>query len=312
MSKVIVVVGSLNMDFVVQVEKLPGRGETIRGEGFQMLPGGKGANQACAVARLGGRCKMIGRVGNDIFGEQLRSNLELAGVDTSSVWRTVGEPTGVALISVETGGQNQIVVAPGANGSLRPGDVEAAADVFRGGYLLLQLESPVETIKAAAALGRARGMMTILDPAPAQPLSLPLLDDIDLLTPNESEARILLDQQTTSVSLQEASEIAQRLLGLGPKCVILKLGEKGVWLADDSRSLHFPARRVEAVDATAAGDTFNGALAVALAENHPLELAIPFANYAAALSVTRLGAQASIPTRAEVEALFERRCPQGG
>jgi ribokinase len=307
MSKAIVVVGSLNMDFVVQVEKLPARGETIRGEGFQMLPGGKGANQACAVARLGGCCKMIGRVGDDIFGEQLRSNLEIAGVDTSSVWRTVGEPTGVALISVETGGQNQIVVAPGANASLRPRDVEAAAEVFRGGYLLLQLESPVETIKAAAALGRARGMVTVLDPAPARPLSPPLLNDIDLLTPNESEARFLLGQQTSSVSLQEASEIAQRLLGLGPKCVILKLGEKGAWLADGSRSLHFPARRVEAVDATAAGDTFNGALAVALAEGNPLELAIPFANCAAALSVTRLGAQASIPSRAEVEALFATR-----
>jgi ribokinase len=311
MSKAIVVVGSLNMDFVVQVEKLPGRGETMRGEGFQMLPGGKGANQACAVARLGGRCKMIGRVGNDIFGEQLRSNLELAGVDTNSVWRTVGEATGVALISVETGGQNQIVVAPGANGSLRPRDVEAAADVFRGGYLLLQLESPVETIKEAVALGRARGMLTILDPAPAQPLPPTLLDGVGLLTPNESEARLLLGQQTSSVSLEEASEVAQRLLGLGPKCVVLKLGEKGAWLADGSRSLHFPAWPVEAVDATAAGDTFNGALAVALAEGNPLELAIPFANCAAALSVTRLGAQASIPSRAEVEALFATRPTPG-
>jgi ribokinase len=305
MSKPIVVLGSLNMDFVVQMDKLPLPGQTISGRGFQMLPGGKGANQAYAVGRLGGRGKMIGRVGKDVFGEQLKSNLESAGVDTQGVQVTDGESTGVALILVEAGGQNQIVVVPGANGTLRPHDVQANWEVFNDGYLLMQLESPLETVEAAAALGRERGMMTILDPAPACSLSPRLLRHIDLITPNESEALVILGFGGSTISLQEAPEIAKRLLSLGPKHVLLKLGEKGVWLADGRRSLHFPSKKVEAIDTTAAGDTFNGALAVALAEGKTLEEAATFANCAATLSVTRLGAQASIPSRLEVDASLQ-------
>jgi ribokinase len=304
MSKTIVVVGSLNMDFVVQMDRLPVRGETIRGRGFQMLPGGKGANQAYAVGKLGGRGRMVGRVGGDIFGEQLKLSLESAGVDTSGVVLTSGESTGVALIFVEAGGQNQIVVVAGANGVLRPEDIQGALQPSQGGYLLLQLESPIETVAAAASQARASHMVIILDPAPARPLSSSLISNIDILTPNESEALMLLGCRASSVSLEEAGEICQRLLELGPKNVILKMGDKGAWLADGRQSRHFPAPKVKAIDATAAGDTFNGALAVTLAEGKSPEEAISFANCAAAISVTRLGAQASIPARAEAETLL--------
>jgi ribokinase len=304
MKKPIVVVGSLNMDFVVQMDKLPLRGETVSGWGFQMLPGGKGANQAYAVGRLGGHGQMVGCVGDDVFGERLKSSLQSAGVDTSCVFSIAGESTGVALIHVERGGQNQIVVAAGANAKLSPRNVEAALAGIRDGFVLMQLESPMETVEAAACFGRAQNMITILDPAPAKPLNASLLQEVDLLTPNETEALLLLGRHASSVGLHDAPEIACQLLQLGPKWVILKLGEKGAWLADKRQGRHFPSHKVLSVDATAAGDTFNGALAVALAEGKALEEAIPFANGAAAISVTRLGAQASIPSRQEVEAIL--------
>ena len=305
MSKPIIVAGSLNMDFVVQMTKLPHPGETVRGWGFQMLPGGKGANQACAVGRLGGLGKMVGRVGEDVFGERLKASLESAGVDTGCVLKTPGESTGVALIFVQEGGQNMIVIASGSNGLFKPKDLDAAAKSFQaGGFLLLQLESPMETVETAAALGRSHGMSTILDPAPARPLGPALLANVDILTPNESEALILLGGHASTVTLEEAPRIAVELRKLGPRCVILKMGDKGAWLSDASADKHFPARKVDAVDATAAGDTFNGALAVALAEGRSMEDAIRFANCAAAISVTRLGAQASIPARSEVDSLL--------
>jgi ribokinase len=304
MTKPIVIVGSLNMDFVAQIEKLPMPGETVSGSAFQMLPGGKGANQAYAVGRLGGRGKMLGRVGEDVFGERLKASLESVGIDVSGVLTSPGEATGVALILVAAGGQNQIVVIPGANGTFSPRDLESCSEAIREGYLLMQLESPKETVELAAVIGIARNMVTILDPAPVRQLSPLLLKNVDVLTPNESEALVILGHPGSTISLAEAPQVAQTLLKLGPKRVILKLGEKGVWLADDRRSRHFPSRKVEPIDVTAAGDTFNGALAVALAEGKPLEEAISFANCAAAISVTRLGAQTSIPTRSEVEVLL--------
>ena len=275
------------MDFVVQMDHLPLGGETVSGWGFQMLPGGKGANQAYAVGRLGGNGRMVGCVGDDVFGERLKFSLKSAGVDTTSVFSNPGEPTGVALIHVEAGGQNQIVVAAGANAKLSPRDVEAALGGIRSGFVLMQLESPMETVEAAACLGRAQNMITILDPAPAKPLNASLLQQVDLLTPNESEALLLLGRHASTVGLEDAPEIASRLLQLGPKQVILKLGEKGAWLADRHEGRHFPSHKVVPVDATAAGDTFNGALAVALAEGKSLHEAIPFANGAAAISVPR-------------------------
>lgn len=307
MGGAITVVGSLNMDFVVQVEALPRPGETVRGEGFVTIPGGKGANQATAAGRLGGRVRMVGRVGDDVFGRQLRDSLAEAGVDTSAVTATPATPSGVALIFVEAGGQNEIVVAGGANGRLSPADVEEALRAASGGFLLLQLESPMQTVERAAALGRERGMTVILDPAPARSLSDGLLRTVDVLTPNESEAMTLLGRGQGTVSLAEAPEIARALRERGPRAVVLKMGEKGAFVDDGSGGRHVPGLTVEAVDATAAGDTFNGAFAVALAEGRGLGEALVFANAAAAISVTRLGAQASIPGRAEVDAVLARR-----
>jgi ribokinase len=303
----ITVVGSLNMDFVVQVAVLPRPGETVRGEGFATIPGGKGANQATAAGKLGGRVRMVGRVGDDVFGRQLRDSLAAAGVDTTAVGATPATPSGVALIFVEAGGQNEIVVAAGANGRLAPADVDGALRGAAGGFLLLQLESPMETVERAAALGRQHGMTVILDPAPAGPLAEALLGCVDVLTPNESEAMALLGRGEGTVSLDDAPEVARALRERGPRAVVLKMGEKGAFVDDGTEGRHVPGLEVEAVDATAAGDTFNGALAVALAEGRGMAGALAFANAAAAISVTRLGAQASIPGRAEVDAVLARR-----
>jgi ribokinase len=302
MGAAITVVGSLNMDFVVQVQALPRPGETVSGTGFATIPGGKGANQACAAGRLGGRARMVGRVGDDVFGGQLVESLAGAGVDASAVEVTPGTPTGVALIPVESGGQNLIVVAPGANGRLTPDDVARGLRGLAGGLLLLQLESPLEAVERAAHIGRERGASVVLDPAPARELPDGLLSNVSYLTPNESEAAALLGRRQDALSLADAPEAARALRARGPRTVILKLGAQGAYVDDGSGGRHFPAPRVDAVDATAAGDTFNGALAVALAEGRPLPDAVAFANAAAALSVTREGAQASIPTRAEVDA----------
>ena len=307
MSLPIIVVGSLNMDFVVQVERLPRPGETVLGGEFATVPGGKGANQACAASKLGGKVRIVGRVGDDALGRELREGLAAVGVDTTAVLATEGTPSGVALIAVEAGGQNQIVVASGANGLLTPADVAHALGGATGGLLLLQLESPPETIESAVALGKERGMTVLLDPAPARQLPLALLSGVSCLTPNESEAMTLLERPGEAIALAQAPEVARALLARGPRAVILKLGEHGAFLDDGTGAArHFPAPKVDAVDTTAAGDTFNGALAVALAEGRSLPDAIPFANAAGALSVTRRGAQSSIPTRSELNALVAR------
>jgi ribokinase len=307
----ITVVGSLNMDFVVRVAALPRPGETVAGHGFATIPGGKGANQACAAGKLGGRARMVGRVGEDVFGAQLLESLRAAGVDTAGVRVTEATPTGVALIFVEEGGRNEIVVASGANACLTPEDVKREIRGSAGDLLLLQLESPLETVEAAAALGAARGMKVVLDPAPARILPDALLGHVDCLTPNESEALLLLGRAAGEVTLAEAPQVAAALRRRGVRSVILKLADKGAFFDDGKDARHFPAPKVEAIDSTAAGDTFNGALAVALAEHRDVADAIAFANAAAALSVTRLGAQASIPTRAEVAAAPARPPGEG-
>ncbi len=311
MTKVVAVVGSLNMDFVVTVPRLPAPGETVLGRDFQMIPGGKGANQACAAGKLGAGSvltRMAGRVGYDLFADHLKASLAAAGVDVSAVHATKSQPTGVALIWVEESGQNAIVVASGANHAFHASEVEALRPVFRGAALaLFQLETPLKTVEAALAVAREEGARTMLDPAPARPLPRELLERVDLLTPNESEACLLLGRAAGRLTSEEAPEVAAALLAMGPGAVILKLGELGCYFADAERSLASPGFAVEARDTTAAGDTFNGALAVALAEGMALERALEFANAAAALSVTRLGAQASIPTRAEVNAFLAAR-----
>ena len=289
----VVVVGSLNMDFVVRANHLPAPGETVLGQGFQMIPGGKGANQAVAAGKLGinsVNVKMIGRVGVDLFADHLKASLSSAGVDVSAVHASKANPTGVALIAVDASGQNQIVVASGANGDLAPSDVEAMRRVMRGASVaLFQLENPLPTVAAALRLAREEGVRTILDPAPAQPLSDGLLSFVDILTPNETEAKILGKTKA--------------------HMLVLKLGEQGCEFQGAGETYRVPAFRVEAVDTTAAGDTFNAALAIALAEGSSMPHALRFANAAAAISVTRLGAQASAPTRSEVDDFLSRNNP---
>lgn len=305
MRPAIVVLGSLNMDFVVRVQHLPAAGETVLGHNFQTLPGGKGANQACAAGRAGSTnvtVKMIGRVGFDVFGDQLKASLTTAGVDVSSVQPTQQQPTGVALIWVDAQGQNSIIVASGANHTLIPADVPAMRSTFQNAkYALFQLETPLDVVEGALRLAHDEGVKTILDPAPAQPLSPALLKQVDILTPNESEALTLLGRPPARVGLNEAPALARALLTTGPKAVILKLGDKGCFYWDGVRAIHQEAYPVVAVDSTAAGDTFNGALAVALAQSTEIVPALRFANGAAALSVTRLGAQSSIPDLSEIE-----------
>ncbi len=305
----IVVVGSLNMDFVVTVNSLPAPGETVLGRDFQMIPGGKGANQACAAAKLGASAvtvRMVGRVGYDVFADHLKASLSAAGVDVSAVHATRAQATGVALISVDCSGQNSIVVASGANHALAAAETEAMRPVFRGaGFVLFQLESPLDTVAAALKLARAEGARTILDPAPARPLPTDVLANVDILTPNETEASILLGLPPARVSASDAAPLARSLRECGPKAVLLKLGDQGCFYSDGETELFSAAFPVSARDTTAAGDTFNAALAVTLAEGCGIADALRFANAAAAISVTRMGAQASVPARGEVDALLQ-------
>jgi ribokinase len=304
----LVVVGSLNMDFVVRVEHLPAPGETVLGGKFQMIPGGKGANQACAAGKLAGShatVRMAGRVGYDLFADHLKASLAAAGVDVAAVNATKAQPTGVALIWVDAAGQNSIVVASGANLEFAAADVESLRPCFeKARVALFQLETPLEAVRAALALARAENARTILDPAPAQPLSRELLSLVDVLTPNESEALILLGRPAARVAVSDAPALATALRELGAGTVILKLGDRGCYYDDGGARLHAPTFPVEVKDSTAAGDTFNAAFAVALTEERPVAEALRFANAAAAISVTRMGAQASIPSRDEVDAFL--------
>ena len=307
----IVVVGSLNMDFVVSVRRLPAPGETVLGSNFTMVPGGKGANQACAAGKLAAgsaAVRMIGRVGKDLFADHLKASLAAAGVDVSAVHAAKAQPTGCALISVDESGQNSIVVASGANFELAASDVEAMRKWFHGAVVaLFQLENPLSTIAAALRLAREEGVLTILDPAPAQNLPGELLANVDILTPNENEALKLLGRAGDGILPEEASVIAGELLARGPRSVVLKLGRQGCFIKHPDYCELVSGFAVNAVDTTAAGDTFNAALGVALAEGQNLAKAAVFANAAAAISVTRLGAQSSAPTRKEVDEFLAAR-----
>jgi ribokinase len=247
---------------------------------------------------------MVGRVGYDIFADQLKASLAAAGVDVTAVAGTRSAPSGVALIWVDDAGQNSIVVAAGANHAFRAADIEGCRAAYRNAlFALFQLETPLDAVAAALQIARSEGARTILDPAPAQPLARELLSQVDILTPNESEALMLLGRPPGRVSERDAPQLARALLDLGARAVILKLGDAGCVYADARRELVSPAFRVQAVDTTAAGDIFNGGLAVGLAEGRDLESALCFANAAAAISVTRPGAQSSIPSRREVDDL---------
>ncbi len=305
----IVVVGSSNMDLVVKSPRIPVVGETILGEDFLMIPGGKGANQAVAAAKLGADVCFVARLGNDLFGGQSLRNFVQEGVDTRYVLSTSDVPSGVALITVDRAGNNVIVVAPGANQRLSPDDVrKAQPSIASSGALVAQLEVPLETVEFAGRLANDSGISFILDPAPAQKLSAEFLRTVDVLTPNETEARILTGVEVTDEVSARAA--AGSLLESGVKAVILTMGAKGFLLANGDGMEFIHSVKVEAVDATAAGDAFTGSLAVKLAEGGTLHDAAVFANYVAALSVTRMGAQSSMPTAAEVESFIREKDAQ--
>jgi ribokinase len=301
----LLVVGSANMDLVVRCERFPHPGETIFGSAFAMFPGGKGANQAVCCAKLGGDVSFLGRMGNDLFCERLSANMKRDGVCLDHLLIDQSEPTGTALITVDSSGQNEIIVASGSNMKLCPGDVLEHRTAFAGAAIvLLQLEIPMETVMQAAVLAKENSAMVVLNPAPACSLPDQLFRSIDIITPNETEAGLL-----TGVAVNDAetaAEAAEVLLKRGVRSVIVTLGSSGCLLVTRERKKLFPARRVQPVDTTAAGDAFNGALAYALAEGTSLEDAIPFANSVAAYSVTKFGAQSSMPTKKELEA-FARK-----
>ena len=303
----IVVIGSLNMDVVAIAPRIPVEGETIIGNKYFTEPGGKGANQAYAAAKLGGKTAMLGRIGDDDFGRRMRDNVASVGCDVSGL-KSVPGASGVALIFVSETGQNSIIVVPGANDQLTAADVDAEAAALDGaGIVLLQLENPVAAVAAAARLGKQKGARVILDPAPAPAVPLPpdLLRIVDIVTPNETEAAILAGLPPGRLNPEQAEALAKQLQGMGAHTVIMKLGDQGCLLVEPTGVTYIPAPKVTAVDTTAAGDTYNAALAVSLSEGLPLKDACRFAVYASALSVTRLGTQLAVPSRAEVDA-FQR------
>ena len=296
----ILVVGSSNTDMVIKAAHMPRPGETILGGTFFMNPGGKGANQAVAIARLGGPVTFICKTGSDIFGHQSQQLFEEEGINTSYVFSDSGNPSGVALITVDEKAENCIVVASGANANLLPSDLEKAEEAIeRADLVLMQLEVPMETVCFVADIAWQKGKKVILNPAPAHPLPADLLRHLYLITPNETEAEMITGVKITDES--SAGEAARALSGMGVQHVIITLGSKGALIYSNGKAEMVPALKVEAVDTTAAGDVFNGALTVALSEGRSLKEAARFACKASAISVTRVGAQSSAPYRNEVD-----------
>ncbi len=301
--KNIIVVGSLNADLVQPLPRLPRPGETILAGDLLLVPGGKGANQAVAAGRLGGRARMIGELGEDSFADVLIESLQASGVDHTGIGRSPGS-TGTACIMVLPSGENLIVVSPAANARLTVEKLQNRwTAVDDDSILLCQLEVPMETTTWALGTAHASGAVTILDPAPAQALGRDILSTVTYLTPNQTEAALLLGGGDIE-SISDATDAARKLLEFGPSNVIVKLGALGCVIANHSGCVHIEGFSVTSVDTTAAGDTFNAAFAVALAEGAPVHTAARFAHAAAAISVTRFGAQSSIPTRAEVDSFL--------
>jgi len=301
----IAVIGSLNMDLVVRAPRIPKPGETIIGtHDLQMIPGGKGANQAYCSAKLGAEVAMIGRVGDDIFGEQLVNNLNKAGVNTHYIIQDIEASTGIAMIVVDESGQNSIVVSPGANGRVAPSDISHAEAVFLSANLiLLQLEIPLPTVIEAAQLAKKHGVKVLLNPAPAQKLPNELLSLIDIMIPNETEAAILseYDVSTDNGIKQAAAKLHQS----GIKTIIMTRGSQGASLITENKITHFPAFPIKAVDTTGAGDAFVGSFAVAFAEGKSITSAIMFGNAAGALATIKPGAQPSMPSRDDLDKLLQ-------
>jgi ribokinase len=302
----IVVVGSTNTDMIIRTPRIPRPGETILGGDFFVAAGGKGANQAVAAARAGGQVTFVARVGRDVFGRQAIEGFRQDGINVEHITCDPEKPSGVALIFVSEGGANSIAVASGANSRLSPQDVERADHAIGAAKILVtQLEIPLETVESAVRLAGRHGVPVVLNPAPARPLSDALLRHVAVITPNETEA-----ERLTGIPLENddaIEEAADVLLGRGVQAVVITLGALGAFLATGRKRCRLSAFPVTAVDTTAAGDVFNGALAVALAEAPDLERAVRFATAAAAISVTRLGAQPSAPAREDILRLLTSR-----
>lgn len=303
--KRILVLGSLNIDLVQRVPRLPVRGETLKGEDLQIFVGGKGANQACAASLSGGTVQMAGQVGDDVFASRLLSELQNAGVDTSLV-RTASGASGSAVILVLPNGDNSIVISPAANGNVTTDfALNAINGLNSGDFLLCQLEVPLDAVCACLKAAHARQITTVLDPAPGCVLPEDIFPAVSILTPNQTEAAILMGEEQAPATLKQAERAARTLQSRGAKTVIVKLGEQGCLIVDKEGVQAIPAFQVEAVDTTAAGDCFNGALAAALAAGDPLSDAARFASAAAALSVKKQGAISSIPRREDVESFLQ-------
>lgn len=305
----IVVLGSLNVDLVVSAKRAPEGGETVPGDGFSVFNGGKGANQAFAAAKLGGDVAMLGRVGDDEYGRTLVEGLAGSGVNTESVRAIDGVTTGVAVITVESSGENRIVVVPGANGAYLAEELDRDSAFFAGAkFALFQLETPMQTVVSGLGIAREQGCITILDPAPAKELSEEMLQLVDFLTPNLSELSVLsgceLGEESSDLEIVSA---IQTLLEFGVGSVVAKLGSRGALLVNRSGSHRISAAKVAAVDSTGAGDCFNGAFVAALSRGEDEVEAARFACLAASVSVTRQGAQSSFPSLEEVGCLVENR-----
>ncbi len=302
----LLVIGSANMDLVVTAERVPRRGETLSGGEFKMVPGGKGANQAVACARLGAETHFVGRIGADAFGETLRQGYEREGLRIEHLVTDPDAPTGIAMIIVDADGDNSIVVAPGANKRCLPADLEPLEAVLDEVHcLVLQLEIPLDTVRAALRMGRERGVTTILDAGPPRALPPEVVALVDVISPNETEAEALLGRSIADVASAEAG--ARRLLQMGAAAAVMKLGAWGAVVATPDEVSHIRAQRVEAVDTTAAGDAFTAAMAVALAEGQSLREAVEIAVCAGALAVTVFGAQPSLPTREKLAEFCQDR-----
>ena len=302
----VLVIGSYNIDLIVQSATLPRPGQTIMADTFVTLPGGKGANQAVAAARSGALVSFVARVGSDAFGAQALRCLKAEGIDTTYVLKDPDLPSGIASILVDGKGENAIAVVPGANAALSPLQIDTAGSLFeRVSNCLLQLETPLPTVLHAAGLAKERGVPVILNPAPARDLPADLLSDLFLLTPNESETEVLTGiRPDTESAARRATDI---LMGRGVNNVIITLGARGALLATDRETILVPAPRVDARDTTGAGDAFNGALAASLGATRSLADAVAFANCAGALAVTKIGAQAALPREPQIRALMEAR-----
>ena len=304
MHKRVLVAGSLNIDFVFKTDRLPKKGESLHGADFSIFPGGKGANQAVAIARLGGAVDIVGRIGRDVFGSMLVNGLKKNRVGTENIIIDDKKRTGTALIVVDRNGDNSILVAQGANFNWSENDVDLAEPLVKSAAcLLLQLEISFSALKSLKDIARSHDVPVILDAGPARPIEQGFLDGLDIVSPNQTEAEALTGHPVTNI--QSAARAARRLMSAGVINVVMKLGEKGCLVVNDTTELYIPAVSVGAVDTTAAGDAFTGALAFFISRGLAITEAARFSNYAGALAVTKMGAQPSLPKAEEVRELLK-------